>query len=84
MNGPDWDGAATRTTAPDSATLPAMSTRRGIPKPPPEIWADLENAGGTDTDRYRAAHGRYVQWLLAEHGISEGLHGNTAPREAFE
>lgn len=56
----------------------------GIPKPPPELWAELEAAGraagfGFETDpRWLIAKSRYKAWL-EDHGIHESAHGSEAP-----
>lgn len=42
-----------------------MSPRRGAPKPPPHIWAELVAAGATqDRARFAIARAAYHAWLV--------------------
>lgn len=66
-----------------------MSAPRGMPKPPPDIWHELEEAGreageNFESDpRYMVAHARYVAWLT-DHDIDERhAHGSERPDEAI-
>jgi hypothetical protein len=60
----------------------------GAPKPPPELWAELEAAGreagtGYETDpRWLIARARYKTWLHEQdiEGHPDPLHGH-APTE---
>lgn len=53
--------------------------RRGAPRPPRAIEAEMEEAGRTgDMIRLGIARARYKAWL-EDQGIHEGLHGTERP-----
>lgn len=58
-------------------------TPRGMPKPPPDIWAELEEAGKHgDQLRLNVAKAAYKAWLRG-HGYPDGAHGSEAPDNAW-
>jgi hypothetical protein len=57
---------------------------RGALKPPPEIWAEMEEAGRTgDHVRLGIARAAYRAWLT-DQGYTAPRRGNTAPEGAWE
>lgn len=59
-------------------------TPRGVPKPPPAIWLEMQEAGKAhDQLRLNVANAAYRAWLR-DHGHPDGEHGSEAPEEAYE
>jgi hypothetical protein len=55
-----------------------MTGRRGAPKPPPEIWAELVEAGRTrDHTRFGIARAAYAAWCT-DQGWDETPQGRPA------
>lgn len=59
-----------------------MSRRRGIPKPPPEIWDQMEAASG-DEPRLQLLQAQYEAWLTEQGYTGHRHRGTTAPDTAY-